>query len=57
MEDILESAGEKEITAQSAEDLSNRLARLRAQAAALLGPVVDAETKSRLEAGVDQSEI
>ena len=40
--------------ARSAPDLEERAARLRARAARLGGPVIDAETRDRMETGVQQ---
>ena len=39
--------------ARSAPDLEERAARLRARAARLSGPVIDAETRDRMETGVE----
>ncbi|GAW33549.1 hypothetical protein RA2_00589 [Roseovarius sp. A-2] len=40
--------------ARSAPDLEERAARLRARAARLSGPAIDAETRARMETGIEQ---
>jgi len=40
--------------ARSAPDLEDRAARLRARAARLSGPAIDAETRDRMETGIEQ---